>query len=108
MFDCLCSSFRIIFGITKCDERKILVISGITWVLKQSLRNFIIIENSPKVQFDTDVILPEVNYKNYEKVAFTADLAWPNQRVLQDQILVKKKRISFENRKIESHAIEIC
>ena len=70
----LCSSFRIIL-ILRNDERQILVISGTTYVLKQSLRGFIIIENSPKVQFDTDVMLPEVRYKNVRKVAFSVDLA---------------------------------
>ena len=54
------------------------VIADKTLFLKQSLQ-VPYIKHSLKVQFDTDVILPEVKYKNYEKVAFTADLAWPNQ-----------------------------
>ena len=70
----LCSSFRIIL-ILRNDERQISVIPGTTYVLKQSLRGFIIIENGPKVQFDTDVMLPEVRYKNIRKVAFSVDLA---------------------------------
>ena len=57
-------------------------------------------------------MLPEVRYKNVRKVAFSVDLAWPNQPNVSYKttlhIFGEKKNIWREKRKIESHEIEIC
>ena len=61
-------AFHIILPLQN-DERLMSVIADKTLFLKQSLQ-VLYIRYSLKVQFDTDVILPEVKHKKEEKVAY--------------------------------------